>query len=241
MPVREHLLWCDEWPRGSGPLSSVNSPNRASMSGRRGQRAALFSLLLAAAPAAFAGGGPFGIDHEWSYDNRGIWARPKQEVLEYAMIAFEVGGAVWEGGDSRFGHTLWQSVDSSVASGIVALALKYATSRVRPIDSGGDPNLWFKGHGNQSFPSGEVTLVSSGITPIVLEYRHDDPWVYALELLPVYDGIARMKVQAHWQSDVIAGFALGTGVGWLMHSHEGTPFVLSVLPHGFYIGLKKSF
>jgi hypothetical protein len=211
------------------------------MSGRRAQRAALFSLLLAAAPAAFAGGGPFGIDHEWSYDNSGIWARPKQEVLEYAMIAFEVGGAVWEGGDSRFGHTLWQSVDSSVASGIVALALKYATSRVRPIDSGGDPNLWFKGHGNQSFPSGEVTLVSSGITPIVLEYRHDDPWVYALELLPIYDGIARMKVQAHWQSDVIAGFALGTGVGWLMHSHEGTPFVLSVLPHGFYIGLKKSF
>jgi uncharacterized membrane protein SpoIIM required for sporulation len=40
---------------------------------------------------------------------------------------------------------------------------------------------------------------------------------------------------------VIAGFALGTGVGWLMHNHEGTPFVLSVLPHGFYVGLKKSF
>lgn len=211
------------------------------MSGRRAQRATLLSLLLAAAPAAFAGGGPFGIDHEWSYDNRGIWARPKQEVLEYGMIAFEVGGALWEGGDSRFGHTLWQSVDSSLASGIVALGLKYATSRVRPIDSGGDPNLWFKGHGNESFPSGEVTLVSSGITPLVLEYRHDDPWVYALELLPLYDGIARMKVQAHWQSDVLAGFALGTGFGWLMHSHEGTPYVLSVLPHGFYIGVKKSF
>ncbi len=211
------------------------------MSGRRAQRAALLSLLLAAAPAAFAGGGPFGIDHEWSYDNHGIWARPKQEALEYAMIAFEVGGAVWEGGDSRFGRTLWQSVDSSVASGIVALALKYGTSRVRPIDSGGDPNLWFKGHGNESFPSGEVTLVSSGITPLVLEYRHDHPWVYALELLPVYDGIARMKVQAHWQSDVLAGFALGTAAGWLMHSHEGTPYVLGVLPHGFYVGFKKSF
>ena len=198
-------------------------------------------LLLVAAPACRAGGGPFGIDHEWSYDNSGIWARPKQEVLEYGLIAFEVGGALWEGGDTRFGHTLWQSIDSSAASGLVALALKYATSRVRPIDSGGDPNLWFKGHGNQSFPSGEVTEVSSIITPIVLEYRHDDPWVYALELLPVYDGIARMKVQAHWQSDVIAGFALGTGFGWLMHSHEGTPYVLGVLPHGFYVGLKKSF
>jgi undecaprenyl-diphosphatase len=211
------------------------------MSGRPAQRVTLLCLLLATAPAVFAGGGPLGIDHEWSYDNSGIWARPKQLTLEYGMIAFEVGGAVWEGGETRFGRTLWQSVDSSVASGIVALALKYGTSRVRPIDSGGDPNLWFKGHGNQSFPSGEVTLVSSGITPIVLEYRRDDPWVYALELLPVYDGIARMKVQAHWQSDVIAGFVLGTGVGWLMHGHEATPYVLRVLPHGFYIGLKKSF
>jgi PAP2 superfamily len=201
----------------------------------------LLILLLVRAPVCFAGGGPFGIDHEWSYDNSGIWSRSNQVVLEYGVIAFAVGGAVWEGGDTRFGRTLWQSIDASAASGVVALALKYATSRVRPIDSGGDPNLWFKGHGNQSFPSGEVTLVSSVMTPIVLEYRHDDPWVYGLELLPVYDGIARMKVQAHWQSDVIAGFALGTAAGWLMHSNPNTPYVLSVLPHGFYIGLKKSF
>jgi undecaprenyl-diphosphatase len=203
--------------------------------------ALLILLLLAPAPACVAGGGPFGIDHEWSYDNSGIWARSKQQALEYGVIAFEVGGALWEGGDDRFGHTLWQSIDASAASGVVALALKYGTSRVRPIDSGGDPNLWFKGHGNESFPSGEVTLVSAVVTPIILEYRHDDPWVYALEVLPIYDGIARMKVQAHWQSDVIAGFALGAGFGWLMHGHEGTPYVLGVLPHGFYIGLKKSF
>ncbi|HLY52389.1 MAG TPA: phosphatase PAP2 family protein, partial [Steroidobacteraceae bacterium] len=179
--------------------------------------------------------------HELSYDDRGIWSRNNQVALEYGTLIFEVGGALWEGGDTRFGHTLWQSVDATASSGIVAYVLKYAFSRVRPIDSGGDPNLWFRGHGNQSFPSGEVTLVSSMLTPIVLEYRHDDPWVYALALLPVYDGIARMKVQAHWQSDVIAGFALGAGSGWLMHSHQGTPFVLSVLPHGFYVGLHKEF
>ena len=204
-------------------------------------RCVLALALLAASPACLAGGGPLGIDHELSYDNSGIWSRNNQLALEYGTVLFEVGGALWEGGDTRFGNTLWQSVDATASSGIVAYALKYAFSRVRPIDSGGDPNLWFKGHGNQSFPSGEVTLVSSMLTPIVLEYGHDDPWVYALELLPVYDGIARMKVQAHWQSDVIAGFALGSGLGWLMHSHGGTPFVLSVLPHGFYVGLKKSF
>jgi PAP2 superfamily protein len=200
-------------------------------------------LLLAKVPACLAGGGPFGIDHEWTYDNSGIWKRSNQEFLEYGLIAGEVGGALWEGGETRFGRTLWQSVDASAASGIVALAMKYAFSRARPIDSGpgGNPDLWFKGHGNESFPSGEVTEVSSIVTPMVLEYGSDHPAVYALELLPVYDGIARMKLQAHWQSDVLAGFALGTGAGWLMHRNPNTPYILSVMPHGIYVGISKKF
>ncbi len=77
------------------------------------------------------------------------------------------------------------------------------------------------------------------MTPLVLEYGREHPPVYALELLPVYDAIARMKVRAHWQSDVIAGFALGTGVGYFAHARSGTPLVLSVMPHGIYVGLKK--
>jgi len=197
--------------------------------------------LMVAAPAACLAGGVLGLDHEWSYDDSGVWKRSNQLALEYGIVGFEVIGAVWEGGDDRFGRTLWQSIDASASSGIVALALKYSFSRVRPIDSGGDPNLWFKGHGNQSFPSGEVTLVSAVVTPLVLEYRHDNPWIYALEALPLYDAVGRMKLQAHWQSDVLAGFALGTGAGWLMHSRAGTPLILGALPHGFYIGLKKEF
>jgi len=203
---------------------------------RRTALSAPWALLLLVSSDCLAG-----IDHMWTYDDSGIWARPYQEALEYGVIAFEVGGALWEGGDTRFGRTLWQSIDASVSSGVVAQIMKVGFSRVRPIDSGGDPNLWFKGHGNQSFPSGEVTLVSSVITPIVLEYGHDNPAVYALELLPVYDAIGRMKLQAHWQTDVLAGFALGTGAGWLMHKNPNTPYILNVLPHGFYIGLKKSF
>jgi hypothetical protein len=198
-------------------------------------------LLLARGSACLAGGGPFGIDHEWTYDNSGIWKRSNQEVLEYGLIGGEVVGALWEGGETRFGRTLWQSVDSSVASGIVAFAMKYAFSRVRPNASNNDPNLWFKGNGNESFPSGEVTAVSSIVTPFVLEYGPDHPWTYALEALPVYDGIARMKVQAHWASDVIAGYALGTTAGWLMHRNTDTPYILSVMPHGIYVGISKKF
>ena len=198
-------------------------------------------LLLARVSACLAGGGPFGIDHEWTYDNSGIWKRGNQEVLEYGLIGGEVVGALWEGGETRFGRTLWQSVDASAASGLVAFAMKYAFSRVRPNASNNDPNLWFKGHGNESFPSGEVTAVSSIVTPLVLEYGHDHPWTYALEALPVYDGIARMKVQAHWASDVIAGFALGTGAGWLMHRNPNTPYILSIMPHAIYVGINKRF
>jgi len=46
-------------------------------------------------------------------------------------------------------------------------------------------------------------------------------------------------VRAHWQSDVIAGFVLGTGAGYFAHARGGTPLVLSVMPHGIYVGLKK--
>jgi membrane-associated phospholipid phosphatase len=204
-------------------------------------RLSLLLALLLRVPACLAGGGVFGIDHELTYDNSGIWRRSNQEALEYALIGGEVVGAVWEGGETRFGRTLWQSVDASAASGIVALAMKYAFSRVRPNDSNNDPNLWFKGHGNQSFPSGEVTAVSSIITPVVLEYGPEHPLTYALEVLPVYDGIARMKVQAHWQSDVLAGFALGTGTAWLIHRNPNSPFILRVMPHEIYVGIGTRF
>jgi membrane-associated phospholipid phosphatase len=48
-----------------------------------------------------------------------------------------------------------------------------------------------------------------------------------------------MRVQAHWQSDVLAGSALGTGAGWLKHRNPNTPYILSIMPHGIYVGVSK--
>lgn len=195
----------------------------------------LAQLWLSSAQAA---GGLLGIDHEWHYDNSGIWKRSYQMDLEYALIGVTALGAAWEGGDTRLGRTLWQSIDASAAASMTALVLKKGFARQRPID-GNDPNGWFKS-GNESFPSGEVTLVSAIVTPFVLEYSKDHPAVYALELLPVYDAIARMKVQAHWQTDVLAGFAIGTAWGYYAHGRDN-PLILSVLPKGFEIGWKTKF
>ena len=64
----------------------------------RAARAA-FVWLLAAAGAAHAGDGPFGIDHELTLDQSGIWARKYQTALENGVIATEVVGALWLGND----------------------------------------------------------------------------------------------------------------------------------------------
>jgi undecaprenyl-diphosphatase len=125
--------------------------------------------VLAASPdRTLAADGPFGIDHRLNEDHHGIWARHNQVVLEDGVVLFVVAGALWEGDGTRFGHTLWQSVDSTAIGAVSAEGLKYAFSRSRPAQTD-DPNQWFQGHGHKSFPSGEVMVVTTAITPIVLE------------------------------------------------------------------------
>jgi len=197
----------------------------------------LVPLLSTVTPLALAGGGPLGIDSRLTYDNSGIWRRTNQDILIDAMMATVGVGALWQGGEDRLGKTFWQSVDATVVSGAATLALKEAFGRQRPYQTS-DPNKWFSG--GQSFPSGEVTTTSALVTPFVLEYGREYPAVYALELLPVYDGIARMKVWGHWQTDVIAGFGIGFAGGYFMRKLH-TPLVFSAMPHGIQVGIKKSF
>jgi hypothetical protein len=198
----------------------------------------LAMLGLYAQPSQ-AGGGPLGIDHRWTYDNHGLWSTHYEQGLVYGVMIFEVGGAVWLGDDEGFGHVLWQSVDASVISGVSAEVLKYAFSRARPTQ-GGNPDKWFQGSCCDSFPSGQVTLQASFVTPIILHYAHDRPWIWLLEVLPVYDALARLKHQDHWQSDVIAGWALGTAAGYWASSRE-IPVMVQILPRGLTIGFYRHF
>jgi undecaprenyl-diphosphatase len=196
---------------------------------------ALVFLVSIACGWACAGG----IDHLVEYDNSGIWKRNNQQILYYGLIGGEIAGALWLGGEDRLGKTFWQAIDSSALGGVTNEALKHIFTRSRPSQSP-DPNLWFQGQGHYSFPSGEVTAVTSIVTPFVLEYGQEQPLVYALELLPAYDAIARVKVHGHWQTDVLASWALGTTTGYLAHA-RATPFILELLPHGFAIGLHAQF
>jgi len=194
-------------------------------------------LSLTISMPAYAGGGPLGIDHRLGYDNGGIWKRSNQVALGYCEALCTLTAATLVGGQTRFGRTLWQSVDAMAFSSIASFGLKNVFGRERPSYSA-DPNLWF--HGGASFPSGEVTEASSFVTPFIAEYHRQHPWVWALALIPAYDAEARMKTWGHWQTDVLAGAALGTAFGIWAHERH-TPLILSWLPHGFMVGYARRF
>jgi undecaprenyl-diphosphatase len=199
----------------------------------------LVAVLSLPSISAWAGDGPLGIDSELPLDTSGIWARRYQTGLENGVIAVEVAGALWLGNDDKLGHTFWQDIDSTALSGVTAQLLKYAVSRPRPYQ-GDDPNAFFKGSHHQSFPSGEVTLQAAFVTPLIVNYYKEDTWVWTLEALPVYDAIARLKSQAHWQTDVIAGGLLGTAFGYWATT-RATPISVQILPRGISVGFRTRF
>jgi undecaprenyl-diphosphatase len=180
-----------------------------------------------------------GLDHPVTPTTSGPWARQYTQALQYGVIATEIGGSLWLGGESELGLTFWQTVDSSVFSGISAQVMKWGFGRKRPSQTD-NPNEWFKGTQYQSFPSGEVTLQASFVTPFIVTYAGRQPWLWALEILPAYDAAARVKNGAHWQTDVLAGWALGSVFGYFEAKNK-SPFFLSIAPHSLVVGLHSSF
>lgn len=151
-------------------------------------------------------------------------------------VASAIVGALWLGTEDRLGRTLWQSSEAWAVASTATQVLKVATGRVRPTETN-DPGRWFAG--GRSFPSGHVTAVAAVVTPLILEYHEDHPMVWLLAAIPAYEMVSRVKSHSHWQSDVIAGAAIGAAAGYLEHQHG--PWVVKVLPRGVYVGFHKAF
>lgn len=200
----------------------------------------LFLMASALACAvAIAGPALAGIDHRLPLDENGIWARTNQRVVENGSTLVVIGGALWEGNDTRLGRTFWKATESMLAADIAAEGLKRATRRARPSE-GNDPNDWWGPSNHRSFPSGEVAHITAAVTPFIAEYGRDNPAVWGLAVLPLFVGTARLKSQAHWQTDVLAGAALGAGIGYY-ESTRDSAWTATVLPRGMTIGLRMRF
>lgn len=202
------------------------------------------ALALTTAGAMLPGGcawagGPFGIDHRVAVDNHGIWERSHQQGVLAATVVAAIGGAFALGDQDKLGDTFWRSVDSLAVSSALAQGGKWVFQRERPSQTA-NPDEFFKGFHAESFPSGEVSAMAGAVTPFVVAYGKDYPAVYALELLPAYDAVARVKTRGHWQSDVLVGWALGTAVG-IWAAHRQSPLILGWLPGGFQVGFVHRF
>lgn len=136
------------------------------------------------------------IDHRIGYDESGIWKPSVYRGSLTALTLAQVGGAVWEGSETRFGRTMWQGIDAEILAEVGSEAGKYVFRRVRPaVDN--DPCEWFHGGSSHSFPSGEASVAAALVTPYILEYGREDPATYLLAAVPLWIGAARVKNQAH--------------------------------------------
>jgi membrane-associated phospholipid phosphatase len=130
--------------------------------------------------------------------------------------SFGVLGGVYLGGviahDARAQETALDGlIASAIAAGVITPVLKEVTGRSRPASHKGTYDF-HPFSGNASFPSGEATQAFAVGAVIAAEYPN--VWVEILSYgLAGIVGFARMREDAHFASDVLAGALIGNGVG----------------------------
>lgn len=191
----------------------------------------LFLLLIFLYSSSLWGG----FDHKLKLDDTGFWGA-HYDVPKYSLFLI-AGTALYEGTDSRIGKTAWQSLDAGLMSQVLTEGVKYAGGRLRPRNTD-SPNDW--GEGGKSFFSGHVSGMTALVTPFILEYQEENPWVHLLWALPLYQMEGRLKAQAHWQSDVIAGAIVGFASGYWA-SKRKSPLLLYFNDGNIFVGFKQKF
>ena len=121
-------------------------------------------------------------------------------------------------GDYRARETGLLAAEALIDSVITETALKGITQRARPMD-GVERSEFFDG-GN-SFPSGHSTQAWAVATVIANEYKHRPAVQIAAYGIASAVSVARFTGHKHYISDVIAGSALGYGIGkFVFNAHH---------------------
>jgi membrane-associated phospholipid phosphatase len=111
--------------------------------------------------------------------------------------------------DSAGKREAWTMFEAAGLSTLTAYGLKYAIRREGP-DETRDPNAWGRGSGG-TFPSTHASAAFAVGTVLAESGSDEYRWLrgflgYGLAVATDYE---RLKHNAHWLSDVVAGSALG--------------------------------
>lgn len=139
------------------------------------------------------------------------------KAISYAGSAYGVGAAAGafyligrKKNNARARETGVLIAEATIDSAIVYAALKGATQRARPAD-GIERSEFFDG--GSSFPSGHSTQAWAAATIIASEYNDNRTVQIAAYATASAVSFARFAGHRHYLSDVIAGSALGYGIG----------------------------
>jgi membrane-associated phospholipid phosphatase len=113
--------------------------------------------------------------------------------------------------DSSDGHReAWDMVEAGGLAAVTTYAFKFIAGRERP-DQTSDPNKW-RSSGGSSFPSFHAAAAFA-VGSVLAESGNDDyRWVrrfLGYGAIAGYTAYERLKHNAHWLSDDVAGAALG--------------------------------
>lgn len=137
-------------------------------------------------------------------------------------IAAGLGTIGYISKDDRLLNASYTSIESGLTAAAITGLIKFTAGRARPRITGDTLRLKpFNVHNNyQSFPSGDVTVAWSFITPYAVYYHQ--PLLY---LIPLSVNIERIYKNAHWLSDTLMGTAIGFFTGYLFStSHIDNDF-----------------
>jgi membrane-associated phospholipid phosphatase len=132
-----------------------------------------------------------------------------QDALPAAAVLVGTWGYAGLIDDSAGRREAWAMLEAAGLGSVTAYALKYTVRREGP-DQSSDPNQWEKSGGN-SFPSWHATAAFAVGTVLAESGNDEYRWLrrllgYGLGAGTSYE---RLKHNAHWLSDTVAGSALG--------------------------------
>lgn len=135
-----------------------------------------------------------------------------QDTRDYIPTIAAIGGTWLYSNmvDSGPGHhEAWNMVEAAGLSVTTSYILKFATGRERP-DQTDDPNRWRKG--GSSFPSIHAS-VAFAVGAVLAESGNDDNRIMRRVLgygaVAGFTAFERLKHNAHWLSDDVAGAVVG--------------------------------